>query len=223
MKTSEQTTSKNFTTVKELNPARLPAFEGFFYPASIWLDKHLNPVAKNLLVEISLLEQLPLGCIASNEHFTTTLNIGKRSVERYIAELIKDEYLLLQSFDGHHRKLRVNFDRLEPRQIGDPRQAGEVHRQNGEVQRQSGDLTSPKWRHNESLNEINTNLSTIEDQGDRDSDVKLLKEKTESSKEEKPSKTSAQSVKKNKPKTAAPKEIKLPFASDTLSRHGAIG
>ncbi len=218
MKTSEQTTAKA-TTIKELNPASLsPSFEGFFYPASIWLDKHLNPVAKNLLAEISLLEQLPLGCIASNEHFATTLNVGKRSVERYIADLIKDEYLLLQSFDGHHRKLRVNFARFEPRQIGDPRQTGEVHRQNGEPQRQSGDLTSPKWRHNESLNKINTNVSTIEDQRDRDSGVKLSKEKPDLPKKVKPAKVGTQSVKKSKAKKAAPKEIKLPFASDTFKQ-----
>lgn len=211
MKTSEQTTTKA-TTIKELNPASLsPTFEGFFYPASIWLDKELNPVAKNLLAEISLLEQLPLGCIASNEHFATTLNVGKRSVERYIAELIKDGYLILQGFDGHHRKLRVNFARLEPRQIGDPRQTGEA-------QRQSGDLTSPKWRHNKSLNKINTNVSTIEDQGARDEKLKLLKEKTKPTQKVKPPKTSTQSVQKNEAKQAATKEIKLPFASDTFKQ-----
>jgi len=92
-------------------------FARFFYRADIWLDKHLNPISKNLLMEVFSLEQLPLGCIASNEHFAETLNIGSRTVGRYIKELLDDNYLILEDFNGNWRKLRVNLDRLEPRQI----------------------------------------------------------------------------------------------------------
>ena len=120
------TNTKNFhptfasSKVQEEDFLGTPSFfEGFFYRADIWLDKNLNPIAKNLLMEIYLLEQQPLGCIASNTHLAKTLNVGKRSVERYIADLLKDGYLGLISFNGHQRKLKVNLDKLEPRQIGD--------------------------------------------------------------------------------------------------------
>jgi len=116
------------------------SFAGFFYRADIWLDKNLNPVAKNLLMEIYLLEQRPLGCIASNTHLAKTLNIGKRTVERYVADLLESGHLQLVTFNGHHRKLKVNLNRLEPRQIG------EEGRQIVPEPRQNGEPTSPKWR-----------------------------------------------------------------------------
>ncbi|EAY30977.1 helix-turn-helix domain-containing protein [Microscilla marina] len=219
MKTSEQTTSKNFTTVKELNPARLPAFEGFFYPASIWLDKHLNPVAKNLLVEISLLEQRPLGCIASNEHFAATLNISKRSAARYISELVKDNYLILSGFDGHHRQLRVNFSRLEPRQFGKVEgQTGKVQGQFGEVQTtppcQKEPPTMPTCPHNGISNESTNNIS-IEEKGLLEKEKATVPPK----KKQAPKTAEVKAAKKPTPKkTSLASKVKLPFASDTFKQ-----
>lgn len=202
----------NFTTVQTLNSGH---FAGFFYPAQIWLDKHLNPIAKNLLVEISLLEKLPLGCIASNEHFATTLNISKRSAERYIADLTKEKYLTLLTFDGHNRKLKVNFERLEPRQSGEvEQQIGEVQkpqpRQSGEVERQTGDETSTNWRHNSITNEISNNVSTI----DREKEKEILKNDKEPEPQElkklKPDKPKKTTAKKESPK------VELPFTSEVF-------
>ena len=90
-------------------------FAGFFYPAVIWLDKHLHPIEKNLLAEIQLLEKLPKGCIASNEHFAETLNIGLRTVVRYLNKLVASGYLQKQGKSNHYRKLAVNFARLQPK------------------------------------------------------------------------------------------------------------
>jgi len=137
-------------------PGGNSGFAGFFYRADIWLDAHLNPISKNLLMEIYSLEQLPLGCIASNEHFAETLNIGSRTVGRYIKELLDDHYLVLEDFNGNRRKLRVNLDRLEPRQIdqvagpakaGFSNQIGDPPRQIGYEAGHIGQPTSPNWPH----------------------------------------------------------------------------
>ncbi|HAS47232.1 MAG TPA: hypothetical protein DCS93_42515, partial [Microscillaceae bacterium] len=119
-------------------------FAGFFYRADIWLDAHLNPISKNLLMEVYSLEQLPLGCIASNDHLAETLNIGSRTVGRYIKELLADNYLILEDFNGNRRKLRVNLDRLEPRQIDQVAgHFGEPPRQIGNEAGHFGQPTSP--------------------------------------------------------------------------------
>lgn len=141
----QQVTSFDFSK----NPGKLnDNFAGFFYRADIWLDAHLHPISKNLLMEIYSLERLPLGCIASNEHFAETLNIGSRTVSRYIKELLNNDYLILEDFDGNRRKLRVNLDRLEPRQIGEPgSHFGEESRQFDQEACHFGEPSSPKWRH----------------------------------------------------------------------------
>ena len=102
----------------------LCGFSGFYYPSCIWLDQHLKTSEKNLLAEICSLEQLPKGCIASNEHFAARLNINSRSVSRHIKSLKRRGYLTVVSFDGRYRKLKINPDKLEPRQIaptGEPK------------------------------------------------------------------------------------------------------
>lgn len=224
---------ESFTKVKDLGTDDInsspDSFSGFFYPAAIWLDKHLKPATKNLLVEIYLLEQLPLGCIASNEHFAGTLNISTRSAARHIAELIKAGYLTLVGFDGHNRKLKVNFARLEPRQIGkvqgqtgkvalnQPRQTGKVQGQTGEVAfnqpRQKEQATMPNCPHNDiRSNTITKNKSKIS-----------IVDKIEIEKKEKTKPKTAQGNTKAKTKTHFKKtppdvfkEIALPFTSETF-------
>ena len=178
-------------------------FNGFFYRADIWLDKNLNPVAKNLLMEIYLLEQQPLGCIASNGHLSKTLNVGKRTIERYIADLLKSGHLELVAFNsGHHRKLKVKLDKLEPRQTG----VGD---------RQNGEAATPKWRHS-STNE-NIQLEVV------DKDSASNKKASSSGKKEgakKPPKTQKRKTRKKKQqeeqKQEQPEEqvLKLPFESE---------
>ena len=108
-----------FNQFKSSNPppkeASAKTFAGFFYPAVIWLDKNLHPIEKNLLAEIQLLEKLPKGCIASNEHFAETLNIGLRTVVRYLNKLVESGYLQKQGKSNHYRRLAVNFAQLQPR------------------------------------------------------------------------------------------------------------
>ena len=96
--------------------AQTKSFSGFYYPSCIWLDKRLKAIEKNLIAEVYSLEQLPLGCIASNEHFAARLNINARSVSRHIKSLIRRGYLVVVSFDGRHRKLKTNFDKLDSHQ-----------------------------------------------------------------------------------------------------------
>ena len=187
------------------------SFEGFFYRADIWLDKNLNPIAKNLLMEIYLLEQQPLGCIASNTHLAKTLNIGKRSVERYIADLLKSGHLTLLSFNGHHRKLRVNLGRLEPRQIG------EEGRQIVPEPRQNGELTSPKWRQS-TVKEKNQ----LEESVDRDSaaqKISSLDKKEKSKTSPKSRKRKSQKEKEKQPSQENKEEVvKLPFESEKFRK-----
>lgn len=92
-------------------------FSGFYYPANIWLDKNLKAIEKNLLAEVYSLEQLPKGCVASNEHFALRLNINSRSVSRHLDSLKKREYLIMTRFNGRYRKLRINPAKLDPHQI----------------------------------------------------------------------------------------------------------
>jgi len=110
---------QTFNSFKSSNPppkeASAKTFAGFFYPAAIWLDKNLHPIEKNLLAEVQLLERLPKGCIASNEHFADTLNIGLRTVVRYLNKLVESGYLQKQGKSNHYRKLAVNFAQLQPR------------------------------------------------------------------------------------------------------------
>uniref|UniRef100_UPI00262085CA helix-turn-helix domain-containing protein n=1 Tax=uncultured Microscilla sp. TaxID=432653 RepID=UPI00262085CA len=175
---------------------------------------------KNLLVEISLLQQKPLGCIASNEHFAATLNISKRSAARYISELVKDNYLILSGFDGHHRQLRVNFARLEPRQIGKVEgQTGMVQGQFGEVQTaqpcQKEPATMPICPHSSISNESTNNISIEEEK-------ELLKKEKATvppKKKQAPKTAEVKVVKKPTPKkTSLASEVKLPFASDTFKQ-----
>lgn len=91
-------------------------FTGFVYPAALWLDRHLSANEKNLLAEIHSLEKLSRGCTASNEHFAARLNINTRSVTRLIRKLNKKGYLRTVFFNGRHRQLSVNMDKLEPRE-----------------------------------------------------------------------------------------------------------
>lgn len=188
------------------------SFEGFFYRADIWLDKNLNPIAKNLLMEIYLLEQQPLGCIASNTHLAKTLNVSKRSIERYIADLLKGGYLKLVVFNGHHRKLKVNLDKLEPRQIG------EEGRQIVPEPRQNGESASPKWRHS-SIREYNQLEESVEIgcAAQKISSLDKKEEEKATLKKRKPKALKKQPPQK-KENAQSKKVLKLPFESDAFQK-----
>ena len=185
-------------------------FAGFFYRADIWLDKNLNPIAKNLLMEIYLLEQQPLGCIASNTHLAKTLNVSKRSVERYVADLLESGHLTLLSFNGHHRKLKVNLNRLEPRQIG------EEGRQIDVGDRQNGEGSPPIWRHSV-VSEKNQLEESVDIGG-----ASLQKKGSSSNKKEEekatPKKRKSKALKKQPPQkkenAQSKKVLELPFKSE---------
>ena len=177
-----------------------PNFAGFFYRADIWLDRHLNPIAKNLLMEVYLLEQQALGCIASNSHLAKTLNIGKRTVERYVADLLESGHLTLLSFNGHHRKLGVNLKRLEPRQIG------EEGRQIDVGGRQNGEGSPPIWRQSVVRENIQLEESV-------EIDCASNKKASSLDKKEK-SKTSPPKTQKRKTQKKKQQVLKLPFESE---------
>ncbi|HAS39667.1 MAG TPA: transcriptional regulator [Microscillaceae bacterium] len=173
-------------------------------------------------MEVYLLEQLPLGCIASNEHFANTLNIGSRTVGRYIKELLDDHYLILEDFNGNRRKLRVNLDRLEPRQID-------------QVAGHFGQPTSPNWPYTIVTYYNQFNKDSISRDALRSKNLMAKQNKAKSSQKQvqvqpqtqllfagdpqtaKPqNKTQTKSKTKNKAAKTTKSNIPLPFTSDAF-------
>ena len=62
------------------------AFQGVFMPRCIWLNNELKPSEKMLLTEINSLDTQK-ECFASNDHFTTFLNVSKGRVSQMISHL----------------------------------------------------------------------------------------------------------------------------------------
>lgn len=68
------------------------AFQGVFMPRCIWLNNELKPSEKMLLTEINSLDTQK-ECFASNDHFTTFLNVSKGRVSQMISHLKDLKYI----------------------------------------------------------------------------------------------------------------------------------
>lgn len=78
------------------------------------IDEDISWMKKALLSEISQLEELEHGCIASNAHFSNKLRISKQGISKALNELHKDGYIHIdnsQSKRNFGRKLTINFSK----------------------------------------------------------------------------------------------------------------
>lgn len=76
------------------------------------IDEKISWIKKALLSEISQLEILDKGCIASNAHFSNKFNITNQGVSKALNELSKDEYIIIdnaQTKRNFGRKITINF------------------------------------------------------------------------------------------------------------------
>ncbi len=89
----------------------------------IWIDQELIDLditwlKKALLSEVSQLEILDKGCIASNKHFSEKFNITTQGVSKALNELFKDGYIVIDNAQTkrnfgrtitiNHRKSAIN-------------------------------------------------------------------------------------------------------------------
>ncbi len=85
-------------------------FKGLWIPYDlILLD--ITWTKKILLSEISQLEMLDAGCVASNAHFSEKLNMSKQGVSKALNELHKEEYIIIdnaQTKRNFGRKITIN-------------------------------------------------------------------------------------------------------------------
>ena len=76
------------------------------------IDENISWIKKALLSEISQLEILDKGCIASNTHFSAKFNITSQGVSKALNELSKDGYIEIdnaQTKRNFGRKITINF------------------------------------------------------------------------------------------------------------------
>ena len=79
------------------------AFQGVFMPRCIWLNNELKPSEKMLLTEINSLDTQK-ECFASNDHFTTFLNVSKGRVSQMISHLKDLKYINVKLIYKPHSK-----------------------------------------------------------------------------------------------------------------------
>lgn len=93
-------------------------FQGIWIPRSVYLSTEVNWYAKILFLEIHSFTENGKECYMSNEYISTFLNISKRQVSRYIAELKNIGWIEEVSFNGRKRFLRsvleFRFRTVEP-------------------------------------------------------------------------------------------------------------
>jgi hypothetical protein len=111
-------------------------FQGIWIPRSVYLSTKVNWYAKILFLEIHSFTENGKECYMSNEYISTFLNISKRQVSRYIAELKNIGWIEEVSFNGRKRYLRsvleFRFGTVEPARA-------KVSKQHGQFRRGSND------------------------------------------------------------------------------------
>lgn len=81
-------------------------FVGFFISIELINDQELNWTDRILFCEIEALEKGE-GCFASNKYFADFLNITERAVQKSLAKLKQQGYIITDSFNGRYRTLSI--------------------------------------------------------------------------------------------------------------------
>ncbi len=87
--------------------------KGIWIPSEL-IDIDISWTKRVLLCEISQLEMLEKGCIASNAHFSDKLKLSKQAVSKALNELNKEGYILIdnaQTKRNFGRKITINFSK----------------------------------------------------------------------------------------------------------------
>jgi len=86
---------------------------GIWLPIEL-LDLDISWTKRILIAEISQLEMLDKGCIASNAHFSQKLRISKQAVSKALNELCDDGYIIIdnaQTKRNFGREITINFSK----------------------------------------------------------------------------------------------------------------
>lgn len=89
--------------------------KGIWIPIEIWQDTDLSWNEKILLMEIDSFTSRGRECYISNEYIANLLDVGERTVKRYIAHLLDRNLLKVVRFDGRARFLEstLSYDTAE--------------------------------------------------------------------------------------------------------------
>lgn len=87
--------------------------KGFWIPVEL-MELDISWTKRILLAEISQLEMLDKGCVASNSHFSQKLKISNQAVSKALNELAKDGLINIdnaQTKRNFGRKITINFSK----------------------------------------------------------------------------------------------------------------
>ena len=87
--------------------------KGFWIPIEL-MNLDISWTKRILLAEISQLEMLDKGCIASNNHFADKLKLTNQGVSKALNELSKDGLIIIdnaQTKRNFGRKITINFSK----------------------------------------------------------------------------------------------------------------
>ena len=88
-------------------------FKGFWIPLEL-MELKISWTKRILLAEISQLEMLDKGCVASNTHFSEKLKISKQAVSKALNEMDKDNLITIdnaQTKRNFGRTITINFSK----------------------------------------------------------------------------------------------------------------
>ena len=83
--------------------------KGIWIPIEVLHNKDLTMQEKLILMEITQLEMLDKGCIASNRHFAELLDISTKSASNTVSGLVKKGYIKTVIKDGSRNHQREIF------------------------------------------------------------------------------------------------------------------
>jgi hypothetical protein len=87
--------------------------KGFWIPVEL-MELNISWTKRILLAEISQLEMLDKGCVASNAHFSHKLKLTTQAVSKALNELAKDGFIEIdnaQTKRNFGRKITINFSK----------------------------------------------------------------------------------------------------------------
>jgi len=87
------------------------SFKGIWIPIDL-IELDISWTKRILIAEISQLEMLDKGCVASNSHFAHKLKLSKQAVSKALNELAKDGLIVInnaQTKRNFGRKITINF------------------------------------------------------------------------------------------------------------------
>jgi biotin operon repressor len=85
--------------------------KGVWIPVEL-IEMDISWTKRILLAEISQLEMLDKGCVASNAHFSEKLKLSKQAISKALNELNKDGYIQIDNAQAKRnfgRKITINF------------------------------------------------------------------------------------------------------------------